>query len=238
VSDDRDVIGVRELMRLHVEALFTLDDAGRLWAVNEPSGASAPRFFLGRTADGNAWWFRHDVDAGLAAELDALCGALPTGLEDAPAAGTATRFIECLSREAPVRGMWAGPAFRFPPDLPWDEGAVRVTADGAEVLSPYLEGWRVDADEGVPMTVAMEGGKAVAVCCSVRLTPRAHEAGVETHPDFRNRGHAARAVAAWARTVRAMDLVPLYSTSWKNEPSRAVARKLSLIQYGVDLHIT
>jgi hypothetical protein len=35
-----------------------------------------------------------------------------------------------------------------------------------------------------------------------------------------------------------MGLVPLYSTSWKNEPSRAVARRLGLIQYGVDLHIT
>jgi hypothetical protein len=37
-------------MRLHVEALFTCDAAGRFIAVNEPAGAVAPRFFLGRTA--------------------------------------------------------------------------------------------------------------------------------------------------------------------------------------------
>jgi hypothetical protein len=32
--------------------------------------------------------------------------------------------------------------------------------------------------------------------------------------------------------------VPLYSTSWENEPSRTLAKTLGLIQYGVDLHIT
>ena len=88
------------------------------------------------------------------------------------------------------------------------------------------------------MTVVLHDGKTVSVCCSVRMTPQAHEAGVETHPAFRGRGYAARAVAAWAKTVYEMARVPLYSTSWENEPSRTLAKKLGLIQYGVDLHIT
>lgn len=37
----------KDLMRLHVEALFTRDAAGRLLVVNEPTGAAAPRFFWG-----------------------------------------------------------------------------------------------------------------------------------------------------------------------------------------------
>jgi RimJ/RimL family protein N-acetyltransferase len=113
-----------------------------------------------------------------------------------------------------------------------------VTSDNATVLSPYLEDWRNDVSVSVPMAVVLEGGNAISVCCSVRVTPRAHEAGVETHRDFRGRGHAARAVSAWAKMVRDLDRLPLYSTSWENEPSRAVARKLDLIQFGVDLHIT
>jgi hypothetical protein len=55
-------MNVHELMRLHVEALFTHDANGQLLRGNEPSGAEAPRFFLGRTADGPLIRFRHDVD--------------------------------------------------------------------------------------------------------------------------------------------------------------------------------
>ncbi|MEC2525685.1 GNAT family N-acetyltransferase, partial [Bacillus thuringiensis] len=32
--------------------------------------------------------------------------------------------------------------------------------------------------------------------------------------------------------------IPLYSTSWDNYASQAVARKLKLIDYGMNLHIT
>jgi hypothetical protein len=39
-------------MRLHVEALFIHDAEGQLVRVNDPDGAPAPRFFLGRTVDG------------------------------------------------------------------------------------------------------------------------------------------------------------------------------------------
>jgi predicted GNAT family acetyltransferase len=72
----------------------------------------------------------------------------------------------------------------------------------------------------------------------VRITPAACEAGVETAPGFRGHGHAARVVAAWALAVRDAGQIPLYSTSWQNTASQAVARKLGLRQFGADLHIT
>jgi RimJ/RimL family protein N-acetyltransferase len=232
------MINARDLMCLHVEALFTCDDVGRLVAVNEPGGAPAPRFFLGQTAEGNAWWFRSDVDASLASELDALCKSLPTARELDADLGMAAPFLAALTRDGPLRRTWAGPAFRFPSDLSGHESAVRVTPDNATVLSPYLEDWCNHVSAGVPMTGVLHDGKAVSVCCSVRMTARAHEAGVETYPDFRGRGYAARAVAAWAKAVYEMARVPFYSTSWENEPSRTLAKKLGLVQCGVDLHIT
>jgi hypothetical protein len=45
-------------------------------------------------------------------------------------------------------------------------------------------------------------------------------------------------VAAWADAVRATGVVPLYSTAWKYQASRAVARRLGLVQFGADLHVT
>jgi RimJ/RimL family protein N-acetyltransferase len=231
------MINARDLMRLHLETLFTRDDAGRFIAVNEPGGAPAPRFFMGRTAAGNIWGFRQDVDAALVNDLRALCESQPTSLDVEAELGGAAPFIACLSRAEPVRKTWAGPAFRFPSDLAEHETAVLVTSENAAVLSPYLEEWRGNVSPSAPMVVALEGRKAVSVCCSVRVTSQAHEAGVETHPDFRGRGHATRAVSGWANAIRERDRIPLYSTSWENESSRALAKKLGLIQYGVDLHI-
>jgi RimJ/RimL family protein N-acetyltransferase len=222
-------------MRLHVEALFTRDAAGRLLTVNDAGAAPAPRFFLGCTPNGNAWRFRHDVDAALADDLRRLCESQPAGIENVDA----DAFVARLSRDEPVRKTWTGPVYHFPATLAGtDTDIVRVTAHNATLLSPYLEDWLGDVATYAPMAAALEDGKAVSVCASVRITPRAHEAGVDTNRDFRRRGHATRAANAWARAVRKLDRVPLYSTSWNNTASRALAKRLELIQFGSDLHIT
>lgn len=44
-------------------------------------------------------------------------------------------------------------------------------------------------------------------------------------------------VAAWARRVRQQDAVPLYSTSWDNLASQAVARSLGAHLLGADFWI-
>jgi GNAT superfamily N-acetyltransferase len=225
-------------MRWHVGALFTQDRAGRLIRVNEPDGKPAPRIFLGRTAEGNQWWLRHDLEKALSAELDAACRAesMSGNLAEDPAA--VERLSEILAVAAPVERVWAGPAFACPLGSSESGSAVRVDRTNADLLGPFLDAWRVDAEQGVPMAVSLEEGRAVSVCCSVRLSDRAHEAGVETHPDFRGRGYGAGAVAEWAMAVREVKCVPLYSTSWDNESSRRLATRLGLVRFGADLHIT
>jgi len=227
-----------ELMRLHVEALFTHDANGDLTRVNEPSGAAAPRFFVGRTGDGILLRFRHDVATNVRHELEALTRDDASLIRSAEPLPNVSRYVEILARSAPVERTWSGPTFTFPDPSPVAGDADRVTAPNASVLEPELPAWLPDVAVGQPMFAVVVDGRAVSVCCTVRVTERAYEAGVETASAHRGRGYAARATAAWARAVRDMGRVPLYSTSWQNTASRAVARKLGLIRFGSDLHFT
>ncbi len=93
-------------------------------------------------------------------------------------------------------------------------------------------------DERQPFVVAVENDAAVALCCSVRITAAAHAAGVETLPAARRRGMASQAVAEWARAVDELGAIALYSTSWDNVASQAVARRLGMKLIGVDFHVT
>lgn len=224
----------RGLMRMHLDALYTHDAAGRMLAVNEPGGPRAPRFHLGRTAHGSVWRFRDDVDDGLVRALESLCRAEPAGDEFLHPPYGAAPYEALL---APVGKRWTGPAYHFPNPPLASSGAVLITAENADLLRPHLPRWLGDVAHARPMLAALADGAAVAVCRSVRITPQAHEAGVETAPDFRGHGHARRAVAAWAAAVHAMGRTPLYSTSWENTASQALARSLGLRRFGADFHV-
>ena len=219
----------RALMRIQVETLFTHDARGRLLRVNEPGGQVAPRFFLGRTVEGNEWRFRHDVDDETVRALEALCVAN---------VHEATRYAAILARGAPVVHTEAGPAYRFPRDPPASSDVVAITPAHAELLRAHLGEWADEVADRQPMRALLIDDDAVCLCGSVRIGDVAHEAGVETAQAFRGRGYAARVVAAWAIAVRELGRVPLYSTSWENAASRAVARKLGLRRYGSDYHAT
>jgi len=225
-------------MRAHVEALFTHDDAGRMLNVNEPGGKAAPRFFIGRTAHGKKWRVRHDIDDSTRRELELVSIAEPAGEELLVSAHGSTPYENILIRVEPIRRIWSGPAYAFPDDLPVAPLAVAISEANRDLLRPHLDAWLGDIAIGQPLIACVVGGHAVSVCCTVRKTATAHEAGVETVPEHRGRGYAAQAVAAWARAVRDIGRVPLYSTSWQNHASQALAARLGLVRFGADLHIT
>jgi RimJ/RimL family protein N-acetyltransferase len=225
-------------MRLHVEALYSLDDFGRLTAVNDSSEAPAPRVFLGRTPKGNVLAFRYDLPERIVDELTERASRVQPGLDASPPQDQLSAFATVLSDRAPVEKTWSGPNYRFPATSSWTAEAVAVTLANPSILSPHLEEWLEDIDDATPMAAALHDDHAVSVCCSVRTSPRADEAGVETHPEFRGRGFALHAVAAWATAVQSAGRIPLYSTSWENQPSQRVAEKLGLIQYGSVIHVT
>ena len=229
-----------ELMDVHARALFTCDARSRLLLVNEPGGgrAPAPRLFLGRTRERNVWRFRADLPEGLVGELEPLCADEPPGLGHGDRLRHTRVYVRLLEAHSPVRKVWAGPAFRFTEYPEPSRPLLAVTGADAESLRGGFEELLDELPARLPFVAVVEAGRAVSVCRSVRATDAAHEAGVETLPDFRGRGYARDATAGWARLVRSLGALPLYSTSWENEASRALAQKLRLEQYGADFHVT
>jgi hypothetical protein len=226
-----------ELMKAQVEALFTHDAGGRILRTNEPRSMPAPRFFLGRTGCGNVWRVRQDLPPRIARALENRAAAEPVAEDlDAPPLQV-ERYCALLREHGEIQSIFAGAAFRFPEIILPPEQVVKISPANSILL---VRGFGPAAGElqgRFPWFAVVEDGVAVSVCFSARITTRVAEAGVQTLEPFRGRGYAARAVAGWARAVRERGRIPLYSTSWENTASRAVARKLGLILYGADFSI-
>ena len=226
-------------MSIHIQASFTHNAHSRLLVVNEPQGgAPAPRLFLGRTPQGNVWRFRADLPDILIEELDALCVDEPVGEDLHSKPRHFDAYVRILEAHAPVKDLWMGPAYQFTEYFEPSRDLLAITETNAEMLRGGFEELVAELPDWQPFLAIVEENRAVSVCRSVRITPDAHEAGVETLPDFRGKGYARDVVAGWASLVQSMGVIPLYSTSWENTASQAVANKLHLVPYGADFHIT
>jgi hypothetical protein len=234
---------------LHLRTLFVLDARGRIRSTREPGGATGPLFSLVRSTSECAWAVRADVPTELARDLDALAREEPpaSDLRDPPV--HAERYRSVLARmstgsrggdrarpgpqpSAELRED-AGPAFAFPEVLQRPASIELIDDEG--LLDHHFRGWVPGeiAAGRLPVMAVTQDGHPVSICFSARSSDVAAEAGVETASAFRGRGFAPRATEAWAVAIRASGRTPLYSTSWTNHASLAVARKLGLIAYAV-----
>ncbi|MCC2685476.1 MAG: hypothetical protein K0R75_2375 [Paenibacillaceae bacterium] len=227
-----------QLMEFHVRALFTHDRNMRLRKVNEPwaGEAPAPRFFLGRTIEGTALCrLRYDVPEGIVEQLAELCADEPAVWDFQAKPKHFDEYMNLLQGER----FSMGPCFVIPEEAAPIERVVRITEENcSEFRLDGFEWLAQEIDCVQPCVALVDEGRVVSVCRSVRITPEAHEAGLETIEAYRGRGYAAGVVAGWAAAVRAGGVLPLYSTSWDNLASQSVARKAGLIFYGVNFIIT
>lgn len=233
----RETMDDLELMRIQIETLFVHDDRGRMLRTNDPDRRPAPRLFLGRTRCGHVARFGEAVPDLLARRLAAIVEREPlTGDLRAALAGTAA-LRAALESDAHVEREEGGPAYSFPDILVRPLDAIPVSADenagAVRDTFPWvvLPAWQ-------PCFAIVRDGVAVSVCFTSRNGARAVEAGANTLSDFRGRGFASAATAAWGAAVRATGRIPLYSTAWNNLASQGVARRLGLIVYGADAHWT
>jgi RimJ/RimL family protein N-acetyltransferase len=210
---------------LYLDTGYERDTRGRITSTREPTPKVAPEFVFVRDLSGSRWAIGATVPDRAAEILERLAVAEPRSID----IRTAPAF---LNRYAKQTGgtLEAGPAFLFPETLRPDKSVQFV--EQVESLQRYFEGWSEAEIPGrQPIAAIVEGGQAISVCCSARLSDAAAEAGLETGEGFRGRGLGARVAAAWAKALRESGRVPLYSTTWENAASLAVARKLGLAMY-------
>jgi hypothetical protein len=210
---------------LHLRTLYVLDEHGRIGTTREPGPKPPPAFCLIRSAATCVWAVRADVPDSIAAEIDALAGDEPPAVDLRGPPVHAERYESLLGGR-----VSSGPAFSFPGALP-DPGDV-VFVDDLRPLERHFRGWVAEEIPGCsPVIAVLEDNHAVSVCFCARRSGVAAEAGLETAEAFRGRGLGPRVTAAWALAIRASGRTPLYSTSWDNHASLAVARKLCLDAY-------
>ncbi len=232
-------VGDVELLALELETLWSTDERGRLCGSINPW----PQLAIAVGTDGRTMAIGSDVPDPLADELrvaarsgtcDEETGDPPRGLDDC---------IRLLGATGAVT-VTSGPSFVVPAGLaptagsaPSDPRRSSGSDDDLLALRP-ADWWEPDewrdllAGDLGPWAMSVEDRQVVALCHSSRLTARAAEAGVWTHPDFRGRGRASSVTAAWADHPGLGDRVRFYSTSTDNHASRGVAARLGLRPIG------
>ena len=217
---------------LQLQTLFLLDGEGRISGTRSPEPSPGPLIMLIRGTASCAWALREDVPQEIADELNGLVGEEPpvSYLRDAPK--HAKRYISLLGD-----GIDSGPAFTFPEEIAQPCGTVFI--EDIQLLDHHFSGWKAsEIPESTPIVAVVEEGYPVSVCFCARHSNLAAEAGLETAVAFRGRGLGPRVAAAWALAIRASGRIPLYSTSWSNHASQAVARKLGLVAYASNWNIS
>jgi hypothetical protein len=226
------------LIDIQAQTLYAIDDSGRLIHVNDPERSTAPRFAMWRTTQGNVWRYRHDLPRDVVRALEAVASTERVSSDFREQPPSLALYRGLLDGHAPVEDVYAGPAFRFPAEPLAAGDAEMIHDDNAELLRAYFPDMLPVLDECRPYLAIIRDNAAVSLCHSARRSARAAEAGIETHRDYRMQGYATAAVAGWSEAVRDEGLIPLYSTSWENGPSLSVARRLGLIPYGENVHLT
>ena len=210
---------------LHLNTLFLLDSNGCITGTREPDPRPGPLFTLIRGTTTCAWAVRADVPRSVADELEGLARLEP------PTSDFRSTPMYVEQYASLIRGeVDSGTAFTFPDEIVPPQGTVFIEDIG--LLNHHFTGWTEDEiPERMPIVSIFEDGHAVSTCCCSRRSDVAAEAGLETAEAYRGRGLGPRVTAAWALAVRASGRIPLYSTSWSNDASLAVARKLGLEAY-------
>ena len=224
-----------ELMKVHSATLFLLDSELQMLRVNDWTRREAPLLWVGLTREGLIWRYRTDVPSASREVIDPLVVKEKTADEDG-----VPEHHEVYASVLGSRKLHSGPTYYLP------RAASSKLVGEATSISPKnsallergeLADWIPDIPHQQPMFASVVGDAAFAVCASVRITDAAHEVGVETANASRKAGHGSRVVEAWAQALLSKGIIPLYSTTWDNLASQALAARVGFQRYGWEFSV-
>jgi hypothetical protein len=228
-------LSAAQIARLHLKSLYRLDEGGRIVEVREPYPPPPPRFVLFRTHEEVLPIVGAGVPDALADQLLALAAAEPPTPEPAPT--HLAKYRALLSAHREIEREYGGPSLYLPGPFAPAAGTQRIEAHNLDLLRWRFPEEMRDFEARRPIYAAVEDGVAVAICFSSRDFGPGTPAGVFTVEAHRGRGHALRAVSAWAAEVIRLGSIPLYGTTWDNAASRAIAARLGAVMLGSDFWI-
>ncbi|WP_226673628.1 GNAT family N-acetyltransferase [Rossellomorea aquimaris] len=216
-----------ELMEIHARVRFKHDETGRL--------ITGPLLFIGTTAKGIVERYHQTLDKDITNELKRVVKNSPW--VDNPNKVNMVKMIQILNKERPVERVYAGPVYVFDDVRGKPTEAVRITHENIELLEQHFSDYVEDVDVGQPVFAVVRDRVAVSLCCSAVQTSIGAEASLRTAKDYRGRAYALDVTTAWAAEIQKLGRIALFSTAWNNMSSQAIARKLELKQYGVELEL-
>ncbi|MGH7779058.1 MAG: GNAT family N-acetyltransferase [Candidatus Binataceae bacterium] len=246
MTDDGDLLSIK------CESSFLMTESGQLERQSDPDHSPAPRFSLAGCKSGNWVGVCFDVTDGVAAEILALAATEPPFVTQDGAPKHLERYIEILSREAPVSRRSLGVIYHLPNHLGYAHRVRLIHSESEEGkrlraslliggMPPGLleMGFRDISEFWEPWCVALhDDGQIASVAFAARLSDRGADLGVATVQSLRGRGYAAAATAGWTGLPSLQSRALFYSTDQTNVSSRRVIARLRLRFIGGSLGLT
>lgn len=228
VDDDLD------LLRLELDAIWGVDEHGRLRGAHHLVIAAAPGQTMAAVAE-------HVSDELMSRLIEVVDNAGP---RDDPAIVPAAveRCCELLQDSFGAVTVAGGPSYAVVPPLSATTEAALVRSDtpewaGAAGIRP--QSWQagewselISGRAGAPWAMVIADEQVASICHTPARSDIGAEAGTWTDPGFRGRGYAAAATAAWADLAARRWEHLYYSTDAANPSSRRVAARLGLRPIG------
>jgi hypothetical protein len=230
-------ISYEKLLKMHIKALFTLDSQSKLVSINEPwdKTRTAPQLYIGKTFDGSVVYrFRYDISFKTVKYLEQYL------LNESSNNGNEIKYTNEYLKILESGNYFSEICYYYKDTVSEEikNNCVKITSENINVYKLNCFEWLNDEIKySQPCYGIIENGQMVSICRSVRITEKAHEAGIETLERHRGRGLAKIVLKNWAKEIQDKGCIALYSTNKGNESSQRVAEKALLNKYGIGISI-